>query len=208
MYIMSKLIKKIIWKIYEIGKKESERQGVIGRKNYLNSLALIGSNTKVWEDAILQNGTGDRLKIKIGDNSWIRGYLLVFNHGGEIEIGDYSFIGPDTRIWSAKKIKIGNRVLISHNVNIHDNISHPLNSLKRHEDFKHIINQGLQKQNDLSEKEIVIEDDVWIGFNSTILKGVHIGKGAIIGACTLVTKDIPAYAVVTGNPMRIIKFVD
>jgi acetyltransferase-like isoleucine patch superfamily enzyme len=49
---------------------------------------------------------------------------------------------------------------------------------------------------------IVIEDDVWIGFNATVLKGVTIGRGAIIGASTVVTKDVPPYAIVVGNPQR------
>ena len=49
---------------------------------------------------------------------------------------------------------------------------------------------------------IVIEDDVWIGFNATILKGVKIGKGAIIGASTIITKDVPPYAIMVGSPAR------
>jgi acetyltransferase-like isoleucine patch superfamily enzyme len=49
---------------------------------------------------------------------------------------------------------------------------------------------------------IVIEDDVWIGFNATILKGVTICKGAIIGAATVITKDVPPYAIMVGNPAR------
>ena len=70
----------------------------------------------------------------------------------------------------------------------------------------HIRTIGFQDNINLSEKEIVIEDDVWIGFNSTILKGVTIGKGAIIGANTLILKDVPPYAVVVGNPARIIRY--
>jgi acetyltransferase-like isoleucine patch superfamily enzyme len=49
---------------------------------------------------------------------------------------------------------------------------------------------------------IVINDDVWIGFNATVLKGVTIGRGAVVGACAVVTKDVPAYAIVVGNPAR------
>ena len=61
---------------------------------------------------------------------------------------------------------------------------------------------------DIKSDPIVIENDVWIGFNAVILKGVRIGKGAIIGACTVVSKDVPPFSVVVGNPMRIIKSLD
>ena len=95
--------------------------------------------------------------------------------------------------------------MISHNVNIHDNNSHSLDANLRHEDFKHINKIGLQKENNLNEKEIIIEDDVWIGFNSTIMKGVRIGRGAIIGSNTVVLNDVPEYSVCIEDHTNIIK---
>ncbi|GGP03064.1 acetyltransferase [Cloacibacterium rupense] len=175
-------------------------------ENFYRENATIGIGTRIFEEASINNNLDDKSKIKIGNNCDIRGNLLTFGHGGEIIIGDYSFIGERSKIWSAKKITIGDRVLISHNVNIHDNNSHPLDSKLRHEDFKHIKSIGMQKNNNLNELEIIIEDDVWIGFNATILKGVRVGKGAIIGSNTIVTKNIPEYAVCVGNPMKIIKY--
>lgn len=163
---------------------------------------------RIDPEAKLANNRGDKGKIVIGDNTWIQGELMTFKHGGEIQIGEYVFIGPGTRICSAKKITIGNRVLISHNVNVYDNISHPLNSRERHKDFVHILTTGLQEDVDLRESEVVIGDDAWLGFNVTVLKGVRIGKGAIVGACSLVTEDVPDYAVVVGNPAKIVKYTD
>lgn len=55
-------------------------------------------------------------------------------------------------------------------------------------------------------KDVIVEEDVWLGINVTLLAGVHIGRGAIIGACSVVTKDIPPYAVAVGNPAKIVKF--
>jgi acetyltransferase-like isoleucine patch superfamily enzyme len=54
-------------------------------------------------------------------------------------------------------------------------------------------------------KEVVIEDDVWLGYNVIVLPGVTIGKGSVIGAGSVVSKDIPPYSIAIGNPARVIK---
>lgn len=69
------------------------------------------------------------------------------------------------------------------------------------------LGQFLQGNNeDNSYKDVIVEEDVWIGINVTLLSGAHIGRGAIIGACSVVTKEVPPYAVVVGNPAKVIKF--
>ena len=104
-----------------------------------------------------------------------------------------------------RSILIGDRVLISHGVNIHDNNSHSISASKRHIHYMQITSTGHPLLlDDINCGEIVIEDDVWLGFNATILKGVKIGRGAIIGAGTIVTSDIPPYAIVAGTPARVI----
>lgn len=71
----------------------------------------------------------------------------------------------------------------------------------------HGMQMGLpMKQQPHSKADIVISDDVWIAANVTILKGVKIGKGAVIGAGAVVTKDVPEYAIVVGNPARVVKY--
>ena len=205
--MIKKLLRRLFYKIYKIGKFEFDNEEAKKNQEQLSSKAIIGENTILGPTAIFQNSTGDSKRISIGKDCIINGYLLVYNHGGRLRVGDHCFIGPDCRIWSASNITIGNRVLIAHNVNIHDNNSHPVDPKERHDDFMHILKFGLREENDLKEKPVVIEDDVWIGFNSTILKGVTIGKGAIIGACSIITKDVPAYAVVVGNPPEIVKYV-
>jgi acetyltransferase-like isoleucine patch superfamily enzyme len=128
--------------------------------------------------------------------------------GGKIEIGDFCYVGGETKVWSDTSIKIGNRVLISHNVNIFDNQTHPLDPVKRHNQFVHIIQKGFPKDIDLSGKPVVIEDDAWIGCNVIILKGVHIGKAAIIAAGSVVTKDVPSSTLMAGNPAKIIRTIE
>ena len=92
-----------------------------------------------------------------------------------------------------------------HNVNIFDNLTHPINSKERHEQFKAIITSGHPKKINLSESPIVISDDVWIGCLSIVLPGITIGEGAIIGAGSVVTKDVPSWTIVAGNPAKVIR---
>ena len=71
---------------------------------------------------------------------------------------------------------------------------------------QHIGQFRLGNNDDNEYKDIIVEEDVWIGINVTLLAGAHIGRGAIIGACSVVTKEIPPYAVAVGNPAKVIKF--
>jgi maltose O-acetyltransferase len=143
--------------------------------------------------------------IVVGGHCHILGQLLVFAHGGRIQIGDFCFVGEGSRLWSATSIKIGNRVLVSHGVNIHDQDAHSLSAYKRHLHAQQILYHGhLSSVEDVASKPVEIEDDAWIGFNSTILKGVTIGRGAIVAAATVVTKNVPEFAIVAGNPARLI----
>lgn len=147
--------------------------------------------------------------IKIGSHTVIGGELLTFAHDGCIEMGVSCFLGKNSRIWSAKRIEIGDRVLISHNVNIHDTDGHSLDPAARHTHFQQIFTIGHPLEtSDIPTASVTIEDDVWIGFNSTILKGVTIGEGAIIGACSVVTKNVSPYTIVAGNPAKFIRNID
>lgn len=152
------------------------------------------------KESRVHNLSGQREKINIGIKTKIRGELVIYNHGGEIKIGDFCYVGENTRIWSAEMIEIGNRVLIAHDVNIHDSNDHPIEARDRHQHYKDIIEKGHPNNIEMIKSApIVIEDDVWIGFGSIILKGVRIGKGAIIAAGSIVIKDVPENTVFTNT---------
>jgi acetyltransferase-like isoleucine patch superfamily enzyme len=137
--------------------------------------------------------------IRIGSHSLIGGELLVFPDSGRIRIGDYCFVGAGSRIWSAADVNIGNRVLISHNVNIHDTVSHSLHAQRRHAQFAQLaVRHDAALADDVPRAPIVIEDDAWIGLNAVILKGVRIGRGAIVAAGSVVSNDVAPYVIVGG----------
>ena len=162
----------------------------------------LAASTAILHDRCrIINNQRRRESIRIGHNTSIYGDLLVLAHGGNIDIGSDSFVSEDTRIWSAESIKIGNRVLISHQVNIHDNDSHSLSASHRHKQYKHIVKHGHPSEvTDIQARAVLIDDDAWIGFGATILKGVTVGRGAVVGACAVVTKDVPEYTIVVGHP--------
>jgi acetyltransferase-like isoleucine patch superfamily enzyme len=173
---------------------------------------LIGRATCRFEqDAFLshtariRNALGESDKISIGRHSHIRGELMIFAHGGRISIGEWCYVGVGSRIWSAASIQIGDRVLISHSVNIFDNLTHPLKATERHEQAKQIFTSGHPREISLDERPIKIGNDAWIGACAMVLRGVSVGDGGIVAAGAVVTKDVPAYSFVAGNPAVIVR---
>ena len=109
-----------------------------------------------------------------------------------MELGDNSGIGIRAQING--KVIIGNNVMMGPDVCIY---------VRNHAFDRTDIPMNLQGFT--PEKPVVIEDDVWIGARVIILPGVHIGTGAVIGVGAVITKNVPDYAVVGGNPARILK---
>lgn len=171
------------------------------------SSVIKNKNSVFYATAKVSNAQGVKEKIAIGESTHIYGELLVFGYGGIITIGSYSFIGQNTKIWSGDSVSIGDHVFISHNCNVVDTDSHEIDYLERKESHLYRLKNKLttnQKRN-IKTAPVIIEDHVWISFNVIILKGVRIGKGAIIAAGSVVTKDIPPFSLVAGNPGVIIK---
>lgn len=114
-----------------------------------------------------------------------------FASGRDIEIGDNSGLGLNCRITGP--LKIGRDVMMAPNVMIFT---------QNHETCRTDIPMRLQTA---PKKPVIIGDDVWIGASVIILPGVKVGSGSILAAGAIVTKDVPDYAIVGGNPARIIK---
>jgi len=166
----------------------------------------MDSGSFLYPEAIIYNDSNDPSKIIIGKDSHIQGELNVFNYGGKIQIGDNTYIGKDSRIWSGESVIIGNDVLISHFCNIIDTNSHEINPFERALRSKEIFITGHWKtKGSVKTSPIIIKDYAWISLNVAILKGVTIGEGSIIGAGSVVLSDIPDWCFAAGNPAKVIR---
>lgn len=172
---------------------------------HYSSVVTLGVGSRFYRQASVVNMQQKKERIRIGRNSFIRGELLVFPYGGDIQIGDWSFIGEGTRLWSGEKIIIGNHVGIAHNVNIVD-CAHETDHLERAAGFERILSKGHpEEKGNIPTAPIIIEDYVAIYPNSSISRGVRIGEGSIISAGSVVLGDVPPFTLMLGNPARPMK---
>jgi acetyltransferase-like isoleucine patch superfamily enzyme len=140
--------------------------------------------------------------VEIGEHSQVLGTLTFDKKKASIKIGKRAFINGT--IICASKISIGDDVLISWNTTIIDHNSHSIFFSQRAQDVINWV-ENEKDWGNVKISPVEIKDKVWIGFNSIILKGVTIGEGAIIGAGSVVTKDVPPWTIAAGNPARIIR---
>lgn len=170
-------------------------------KKYLKAfIYLLLNNASVFSLRNYKKGLNNTILAKNTSMDAIIGHSIVVCQNTiidkESEINSYSFIGFNCSI---TKTKVGSFASVANNVSIGmgahklDNIS--TSSLFYKDVFK-----------TLTEKECIIGNDVWIGVDAIILRGVKIGDGAVIGANSVVTKDIPDYAIAVGSPAKVIKY--
>ncbi len=155
----------------------------------------IGDNV-VFDDNSVIDAKGENNKgLKIGNNVLVGRNTSISCKGGDIEIDDYSNIGPNNIIISESTLKIGKYVFTAGQMYMIAGGTHKFDR----------TDIPIWKQPSVSKGGIIVEDDVWIGASSTILDGVKIGKGSIIGAGTLVHKRIRPYTVNVGVPAQEVK---
>ncbi len=145
-----------------------------------------------------------RENIRIGDHVCFYGNLNS-QAGGKITIGDYCRIGIKTKINAVESIQIGNYVTMADNIIITDNNNHPISP-----EFRKFMRMKLDKAGTnlwrhSVHSPVIIRDNVWIGTNVRIHKGVEVGENSIIAAGSIVTKDVPSNCIAAGNPAKIVK---
>jgi maltose O-acetyltransferase len=178
MSVGSTLRKAVVWAKYKMAvlKYATKRIKFNGPVNISLNASLIVS-------------TGD---IVFNGYVEIEKHAIVNAFSGHIEVGKGTYIGVGTTIFGEGNVTIGDYVLMGPGIRI-------LSSKREY--VKDIL---IMHQPEIP-KPTIIEDDVWIGANAVLL-GVKIGRGAIIGAGSIVVKDVPPYAIVGGNPAKIIKY--
>ena len=177
---------------------------VIARFKMRNEAGVvIAGKTRIAYTGI-HNYRANQLTIDSG--SIVEGQIVFERTGARISIGKNTFIGGGSSLISAQCIAVGNDVMISWGCTVIDHNGHSLSWSKRKNDVaKWFVGEKDWQVVDMAP--VTIHDKVWIGFNTIILKGVTIGEGAIVGAGSVVTKDVEPFTVVGGNPAKMIKKV-
>lgn len=172
-----------------------------------SSIFLSGSSIR------FDTGMEKRKYLEIGKNCMLGCDFIFESESGKIIIGDNVHVGG-ARLISRSSIIIENDITMAWGITIYDHDSHSIDWQYRkndnhqcYEDFlKYNGNNVINKDwSHVNSKPIYICSKVWIGFDVTILKGVTIGEGAVIGAKSVVTKDVPAWTIVAGNPAKVVK---
>ena len=147
--------------------------------------------------------------VRLGRGSSI--YLgVMFDLGpvARVHVGDFTLMNG-SRIICDSEINIGDYCLISWNTVLMDTYRVPISPAMRRTLLQQVASHPSRRVEPAEQAHpIAIGDGVWIGFDSVVLPGVKIGDGAIVGARSVVTSDVPPYAVVAGNPARVIRQLD
>jgi acetyltransferase-like isoleucine patch superfamily enzyme len=180
-----------------------------GFRNYLR----IG-NSHLFDSFLLtlNKPLKDKIYVTVGDDTILDCKITFESQEGQIKIGNNTFLGGSHFI-CRNEIEIGDNVFVAWGGCIYDHDSHSLDYKDREMDISQQLldfragNNFIANKNwgVVNSKPIKINSNVWIGMNCIILKGVTIGEGAIVGAGSVVTKDVPAWTVVGGNPAKIIR---
>ena len=167
----------------------------------MSGCVRAGGGTRIRWRYLLKVRRGN--KLVIGDQVIFNARVTFDSNAGTIVVGNRTYIGRSHLVCHSN-INIGSDVIISWGVTIVDHNSHAIDWTCRAVDVSDWA-KGTKSWEHVKRGPVVIQDKVWIGFNAIILKGITLGEGAVIGAGSVVTKDVPAYTVVVGNPARVIR---
>ena len=165
----------------------------------------LGPNTELLGPHIFRQFRSLRdPALTIGGNCTMDGVHFALGKEARVTIGDYCYF-TNAMLLCELELRIGSYVVLGWNVAIADTDFHPIAPAERIADAVACSPLGRGRPRPaIVRRPVVIEDDVWIGPNATILKGVRVGSGAFIEPGALVTRDVPPRARVLGNPARVV----
>lgn len=156
------------------------------------------------------NDLRKHIKLNAFRRKWVRQHpeseLIPMNcfPSGVVEVGRYSYGELNVVTFDSRtKLRIGSFVSIAQQVVFLLDVEHYIDHLSTFPWKVKMLGESTPET--FSKGDIVIDDDVWIGYGATIMSGVHVAQGAVIAAGAVVTKDVPAYAIVGGVPAKVIK---
>ncbi len=141
--------------------------------------------------------------VDVGDRSMLRAKVLFDRRDARLSIGDRTFVGSSV-IVVAERVAIGDDVLISWGCTIVDHDSHSVHFDERAQDVVDWYS-GRKDWSHVAIRPVSIGNRAWIGVNALILKGVTVGEGSVVAAGSVVTRDVPPYSLVAGNPARVVR---
>jgi acetyltransferase-like isoleucine patch superfamily enzyme len=141
----------------------------------------------------------------VGESSRVETRLTLEKANAFCSVGNRSFIG-EGQISCAARVEIGDDVMIAWGTAIFDHSSHSLKFSERAGDVTAWLT-GEKNWQVVAQKPVKICNKAWIGYGSIILSGVEIGEGAIVGAGSVVTRDVPEWTIVAGNPAKVIRLI-
>jgi len=146
--------------------------------------------------------------IGYASGNYLHSHFLVGKQGS-IRVGNYAILEASS-ILANEKVTIGNNCMFSWGSVITDSwLDKDTNSLSaRRKILKDLSATDIRFFNLPDAKPVVIEDNVWVGFDAVIMPGVRLGRGCVVGCKTVIIEDVPPYAVIVGDPARIVKFLD
>ncbi len=181
------------------------RNGMLNRRygqllvRYLRRRFFTAAGRRWRTNGLVFFGRGLELEIAVkgridfGRFVWIGDKTKIRCHEGRVEIGDKTVIGQECTISAYQHVRIGQQCVIADRAMFID-FDHGVVEIERP-----IRQQGIYK------RDVIVGSNVWIGYGACVLRGVSVGDNSIVGTNSVVTKDVPANAVVAGIPARIIR---
>lgn len=164
----------------------------------------LGERTLIAGDKTFQRMFSQKdPALAVGEDCILDGVHFAMGRDARVSVGDRCSFSHAVLL-SELEIRIGHNVVIGWNATIADTDFHPLDPAERISDAIACSPQGRALRPEVPRLRVVIENDVWIGPNATVLKGVRIGRGALIEPGSLVARDVPQFSRVIGNPARVV----